>query len=50
VSHPGWIFAAIATLGSVVFIVRQIRDLRRQRRNLKHWERNEPLEKTDDWD
>jgi len=30
-------------------VVQQVRDLLRQKRNLKHWERGEPLEKVDDW-
>jgi hypothetical protein len=39
----------LAILGGAGMIVRQIRDLRRQRRNLKHWEKDEPLE-GDLWD
>ena len=44
------IIVSIACLGGIAMIVRQVRDLRRQKRNLKHWERDEPLENTDGWD
>jgi hypothetical protein len=44
------ILVSIATLGGLAMIVKQVRDLLRQKRNLKHWERGEPLEKTDGWD
>jgi len=44
------IIIALAILGSAVMIWNQIRQLRRQRRNLRHWERGEPLEKTNNWD
>jgi hypothetical protein len=47
---PAKIMVAITTLGSIALIVHQIRDLLRRRRNLKHFERGEPLEKVDDWD
>jgi hypothetical protein len=30
--------------------VRQVKELRRQKRNLRHWERGEPLEGAGDWD
>jgi hypothetical protein len=40
----------ITTLGSIAFITYQVRELLRRRRNLKHFERGEPLEKADDWD
>ena len=47
---PLRVCAIIAALGGAGMIVRQIRDLRRQRRNLKHWEKDEPLEGGDGWD
>jgi hypothetical protein len=47
---PAKIMVAITTIGSIALIVFQIRDLLRRKRNLKHFERDEPLEKTDDWD
>ena len=40
----------IVALASLAFLGYQVRGLRRQRRNLRHWERGEPLEKTGDWD
>jgi len=39
----------IAALGGAGMILRQVLDIRRQRRNLKHWEKGEPLE-GDVWD
>jgi len=44
------IIVSITAIGSIALIVYQIRDLLRRRRNLKHFERDEPLEKTDHWD
>jgi hypothetical protein len=44
------ILVGISTLGGLAMILKQVLDLRRQRRNLKHWERDEPLEKSDGWD
>ena len=44
------VFVLITTLGGFAMVTKQIRDLLRQKRNLKHWERDEPLEKTDSWD
>jgi hypothetical protein len=48
---PGTIsvVVGITVFGSLAMIIFQIRDLLRRRRNLKHFERGEPLEKTDDW-
>jgi len=44
------VFVTLAVLGGIAIVAQQIRDLLRQKRNLKHWERDEPLEKTDGWD
>ncbi|HEX2657709.1 MAG TPA: hypothetical protein VHU40_05535 [Polyangia bacterium] len=44
------VFVLITTVGGFALVAKQIRDLLRQKRNLKHWERDEPLEKTDWWD
>jgi hypothetical protein len=44
------VLVTLATLGSILFVANQIRALRRRRRNLRHWERNEPLEGVGDWD
>ena len=47
---PAMVIVGIAVLGSIAFLVQQVRSLRRQRRNLRHWERGEPLEGVSDWD
>jgi hypothetical protein len=44
------VFVTLASLTGIAIVVNQIRDLLRQKRNLKHWERDEPLEKNDGWD
>jgi len=46
---PLAIIIAGAAIGAVVLWANQIRTLRRRRRNMKHWERDEPLEGVDDW-
>jgi hypothetical protein len=43
------VIVGITVLGSIALVVFQVRDLLRRRRNMKHFERDEPLEKTDDW-
>jgi hypothetical protein len=48
-SVPIAVILALAVAGSVGLWVNQIRTLRRRRRNLQHWERDEPLEGVDDW-
>ena len=40
---------AVAVFGALGLWDNQIRTLRRRRRNLRHWERDEPLEGVDDW-
>jgi hypothetical protein len=48
---PARVIVTIVALGSIGFIVFQIRDLMRRKRNLKHFERDEPLEgRAGDWD
>jgi hypothetical protein len=47
---PAIVVVSIACIGSVVFLGNQVRTLRRRKRNLKHWENNEPLEGVGDWD
>ncbi|HEY4395352.1 MAG TPA: hypothetical protein VGP64_14880 [Polyangia bacterium] len=44
------IAVTIAIIGAVAFLISQIRALRRQKRNLSHWEKDEPLEGVGDWD
>jgi hypothetical protein len=47
---PALIIVLLVSLGSVVWLVFRVRDLRRQKRNLIHWEKGEPLEGVGDWD
>ncbi|HVZ73954.1 MAG TPA: hypothetical protein VHJ20_16355 [Polyangia bacterium] len=46
--------AILAIIGAVIFgvgmITFEVRTLRRRKRNMKHWENDEPLEKAGDWD
>ena len=44
------IAVVIVSSGCVLFLATQIRNLRRQKRNLVHWEKDEPLEGAGDWD
>jgi hypothetical protein len=43
------VIITLVVIGTLVFWGNQIRTLRRRRRNLQHWERDEPLEGVDDW-
>jgi hypothetical protein len=47
---PALIAVIVVSIACTVFLVNQVRTLRRRRRNLKHWENNEPLEGVGDWD
>ncbi|HVV50262.1 MAG TPA: hypothetical protein VHO06_11425 [Polyangia bacterium] len=47
---PALIAVVIVSVGCVIFLVSQVRKLRRQKRNLVHWEKGEPLEGVGDWD
>jgi heme/copper-type cytochrome/quinol oxidase subunit 2 len=47
---PAAVMVALVTLGCIVFLVQQVKALRRRKRNLQHWEKNEPLEGVGDWD
>jgi hypothetical protein len=44
------VIVLIASIGAVLFLANQVRTLRRQKRNLRHWEKDEPLEGVGDWD
>ena len=45
------ILLTVAAAGLILYIGKQIRDLRMQRRNLQHYEKGEPLEGgVDKWD
>lgn len=45
-----WILTIVVSAACVLFLVNQVRALRRRRRNLRRWERGEPLEGVGDWD
>jgi hypothetical protein len=49
---PFWAIIAvlITVVACVAFLVSQVRTLQRRKRNLVHWEKDEPLEGTGDWD
>ncbi len=49
---PLWALIAvvIASISCALFLATQIRTLRRRKRNLDHWEKDEPLEGVGDWD
>jgi hypothetical protein len=47
---PMLIVIILVSAGCVVFLVQQVRDLRRRKRNLEHFEKGEPLEGVGDWD
>jgi hypothetical protein len=47
---PVIVIVVVVSTGCVVFLSNQVRTLRRRRRNLEHWEKDEPLEGTGDWD
>jgi hypothetical protein len=47
---PMLVIIILVSIGAVVWLGFQIQSLRRQKRNLIHWEKGEPLEGTGDWD
>lgn len=47
---PALVVVTLVSIGAVVYLVFQVRALRRQKRNLQHWEKGEPLEGVGDWD
>ena len=49
---PLWALIAvvIASICCTLFVATEIRTLRRRKRNLAHWEKDEPLEGVGDWD
>jgi len=44
------VIVVIAVLGCALFLIQQVRIQARRRRNLRHWEKDEPLENAGDWD
>ena len=47
---PMLVIVILVSAGCVVFLVQQVRDLRRKKRNLEHFEKGEPLEGVGEWD
>jgi hypothetical protein len=47
---PALVVVSLAAVGAVLYVANSVRELRRQKRNLRHWEKDEPLEDTGDWD
>ncbi|HEV3032633.1 MAG TPA: hypothetical protein VG319_13385 [Polyangia bacterium] len=47
---PAIVAVSLTVIGSAVFLGNGIRQLRRRKRNLEHWEKGEPLEGVGDWD
>jgi hypothetical protein len=47
---PMLIIVVLVSAGCVVWLAQQVRKLRRQKRNIRHWEKGEPLEGVGDWD
>ena len=47
---PVIVIVTLVALGCVVFLAQQVKTLRRRKRNLRHWEKDEPLEGVGDWD
>jgi hypothetical protein len=47
---PALIIVVLVSAGALVWLSFQVRTLRRRKRNLEHWEKDEPLEGVGDWD
>lgn len=47
---PVIVIVTLVALGCIVFLAQQVKTLRRRKRNLRHWEKDEPLEGVGDWD
>ena len=47
---PAKVVLILVILGCLGFLGNQIRILRRRKRNLAHWEKDEPLEGVGEWD
>jgi hypothetical protein len=44
------VILVLVSAGCIVWLVQQVRRLLRQKRNIRHWEKGEPLEGAGDWD
>jgi hypothetical protein len=47
---PALVAVTLVSIGCIAFVVSGIRTLLRRKRNLVHYERDEPLEGVGDWD
>ena len=47
---PMIVIVVLVGAGCVVFLAYQVKELRRRKRNLEHFEKGEPLEGVGDWD
>lgn len=47
---PALVAVSVTSIGCIAFLVSGVKTLRRRKRNLLHYERNEPLEGVGDWD
>jgi hypothetical protein len=47
---PMIIVIVVVGAGCIAFLIQQVRTLLRRKRNLRHWEKDEPLEGVGDWD
>ena len=47
---PMLIIVILVGAGCIAFLIQQVRTLLRRKRNIRHWEKGEPLEGVGDWD
>jgi hypothetical protein len=47
---PALIAVTLVSIGCTAFVVSGVKTLRRRKRNLVHYEKDEPLEGVGDWD
>jgi len=47
---PMLLIVIVVGAGCIAFLIQQVRTLLRRKRNIRHWEKGEPLEGVGDWD
>jgi hypothetical protein len=47
---PALVAVSVTSIGCIAFLVSGVKTLRRRKRNLLHYEKDEPLEGVGDWD
>jgi hypothetical protein len=47
---PMLILVILVGAGCIAFLIQGVRTLLRRKRNMRHWEKGEPLEGVGDWD